>query len=100
VIRTRRFSVIARRLALTAVCFAALAGVMVACKQQEGDRCQSDEDCETGLSCNQATSKCASSNMSEPIDATTPDFLDAELDPDAPVDAPDDVMIDAPVDAQ
>lgn len=93
-IRTRRFSVVARRLALAAVCFAALAGVAAACKQQEGERCQTDDDCESGLTCNQATSQCASANSSAPIDATTPDFLDAELDPDAPIDAPDDAEPD------
>jgi hypothetical protein len=90
VIRTRSFAVIARRLALAAVCFAALAGIAAACKQQEGDRCQTDADCESGLSCNQATSECARAGSETAIDATTPDFLDAELDPDAPADAPDD----------
>lgn len=92
---TRRFSVIARRFALAAACFVALAGVAAACKQQEGERCQTDDDCESGLSCNQATSQCASSNSSSAIDATTPDFLDAELDPDAPIDALDDAEPDA-----
>ncbi len=91
---TRRFSTIARRLALTAVCFGALAGIVAACKQQEGERCQVNEDCESGLTCNQATSQCARAGEEIPIDATTPDFLDAELDPDAPIDAPD-AMIDA-----
>lgn len=88
----RRIATVATRLVLAAACFAALAGIVSACKQQEGDRCQFDDDCEPGLVCNQATAQCASSNMSSGIDATTPDFLDAELDPDAPIDA----EIDAP----
>ncbi len=82
-----RLPIVARRIVLAAVCFAAIAGAAVACKQQEGERCQTDEDCDTGLVCNQATAQCASSSSSTAIDATTPDFLDAELDPDAPVDA-------------
>ena len=93
-IRTR-FVTTVRRLALALVCFGALAGIAVACKQQEGERCQTDDDCESGLTCNQATSQCASSNSSAPIDATTPDFLDAELDPDASPDAPPDAPPDA-----
>jgi hypothetical protein len=91
----RRISLVARRLLLTVAFFAATAGVIAACKQQEGDRCQTNDDCDTGLVCNQATGVCANSSTSTAIDATTPDFLDAELDPDAPVDAPDDVAITA-----
>lgn len=82
-----RVAVIVRRTLLAAACFAALAGLAAACKQQEGDRCQVDSDCDTGLVCNQAISQCASPNSSGALDASTPDFLDAELDPDAPDDA-------------
>ena len=90
----RRLATVTRRLLLAAACFAALAGLAAACKQQEGDRCQIDRDCADGLVCNQATQACASANSNEAIDAATPDFLDMELDPDAPVDAPDDVEQD------
>ena len=83
-------SVVARRLVIVIAFFALLAVGFAACKQEVGERCQIDTDCEDGLICNQATALCASSNSSSAIDATTPDFLDAELDPDAPPDAPDD----------
>lgn len=85
-----RVAVIVRRTLLAAACFAALAGLVAACKQQEGERCQVDSDCENDLVCNQATLQCASPNSSGMFDASTPDFLDAELDPDAPIDAMDD----------
>lgn len=95
----RRIATVSLRLLLAAASFAALAAVAAACKQQEGDRCQTDQDCDTGLVCNQATATCATENMNVGIDATTPDFLDAELDPDAPLDAPD-AMDDAKVTVQ
>ncbi len=85
----RRLASVTRRLLLAAACFAALAGLSAACKQQEGERCQVDTDCESPLICKEATGQCASENADDPIDAGTPDFLDAELDPDAEIDAPD-----------
>jgi hypothetical protein len=97
VTRTRRFPIVARRLLLAAACFAGLAGIAglaTACKSGEGERCQLDTDCSSGLVCNQATAECASETTSLPIDATTPDFEDAPQDPDAPVDAPDDAEPD------
>lgn len=90
-----RLASVLRRILLATVCLAALGGLVVACKQGEGDRCQLDSDCDTGLVCNDAEQECVLPGGDSPIDATTPDFLDAELDPDAPVDAPDDVMQDA-----
>jgi hypothetical protein len=90
----RRIATVTTRLLLAAACLVALAGLVAACKQQEGDRCQIDTDCETPLICNQGTATCANPNSNEPIDANTPDFLDSPLDPDAPIDAPDDVMPD------
>ena len=60
---------------------------VAACKQDEGDRCQVDADCASGLVCNQATQSCAKTSGGG-IDATTPDG--------PPADAPDDMMIDVP----
>lgn len=91
----RRLVTVTRRLLLAAVCFAALAGIGFACKQQEGERCQIDSDCDTGLVCNQATNECAGSSSTTAIDAMTPEFIDADDPPiDAP-DAPDDAEPDA-----
>jgi hypothetical protein len=55
--------------------------VLVACKQGEGDRCQVKEDCEDGLTCNQARNPpvCQATNGNElPIDALPP--VDAPVD--------------------
>ncbi|MGE0399056.1 MAG: hypothetical protein AB7T06_20265 [Kofleriaceae bacterium] len=87
----RRLASIARRALLAAMFFAAIAGVVAACKQQEGERCQLDSDCETGLQCNEASQRCESGNALDPIDATVPDIIPD----DAAIDAPDDVMPDA-----
>jgi hypothetical protein len=84
-----RLAIVARRLLLAAASIAALAGLVAACESGEGERCQIDDDCKPGLVCNQATAQCASSTSALPIDATVPDLMDAELDPDAPVDVPD-----------
>jgi hypothetical protein len=56
-----------------------LAGVIVACKQGKGDRCQIDSDCTDGLLCNKATNTCQE---------TTGGGIDATV-PDAPTDSPD-----------
>jgi hypothetical protein len=67
------------------------AGV-AACKQAEGARCQSDDDCEDGLRCNLAEKVCS------PVGTTG--GLDADPPPDAPADAPGpDAPPDAPPDA-
>ena len=60
----------------------------VGCKQADGDRCQVNEDCESGL-CNKAKGTCASGNNANEIDASVID---------APADAPGvaDAMVDAP----
>lgn len=62
------------------------AGVIVACKQGEGERCQVTADCEDGLLCNQGTNppSCQSSDNNDQIDAQLPD-----ADPDGPTDATD-----------
>ena len=72
------------------------------CKQGEGQRCQSDRDCEGtrgdpgSLTCNLATLTCSSANTSGQIDATVPDGPPADAAIDA-IDAPADAaMIDAP----
>ena len=62
-------------------------GVIVACKQSEGGRCQVTADCEDGLTCNQGTSppSCQATNGdTNQIDGSVPD-----ADPDGPVDAID-----------
>jgi hypothetical protein len=63
----------------------------IGCKQSEGDRCQVNEDCKSGV-CNQANGLCAVEGDDEPIDAAVPDAIDA---PAPPVDAATDAMIDA-----
>ena len=66
-------------------------GLVASCKQAEGERCQVDDDCESGLVCAQATQTCADDNTSQGIDALPP--IDAPADaalPDAPTDAPPD----------
>jgi hypothetical protein len=70
-----------------------LVTLLLGCKQGEGDRCQVNEDCEDGLTCNQATNppRCQRSEGNNPIDAALPiDAIDAAID--APLD-------DAPPDA-
>jgi hypothetical protein len=70
---------------------AATIGTVVAvgaCKQQEGERCQIDGDCESPLVCN-GEGFCSSSAMLG-VDALPP--------PDAP-DAAVDAAVDAPPDA-
>ena len=77
-----------KRLAIiTAAVALAAAGLVAACRQGEGDRCQIDADCESPLICNQATQTCAS---------TTGRGIDADV-PEPPM--PDAAVIDAPVDS-
>ncbi len=86
-------------------------GLLSACKQGDGERCQVNDDCEDGLTCSSATQTCEERASATPIDATVPDAepSDAAIDaiqPDAPPDAPDaapdappDAAVDAAVDA-
>lgn len=77
----------------------AVATWVAACKQEEGERCQVDEDCSDGLLCNQATQEC-SRTTGGGIDASVPDGppVDAAIDAiDSNIDAPIDAMIDATV---
>lgn len=65
---------------------------LIGCKQSEGERCQVNDDCESGLSCNQGTEppSCQSAGGNEQIDATVPD-----AEPDAPPTDAVDAMPDA-----
>ena len=71
-----------------------LAGALLAgCKEGVGDRCLVDNDCASGLVCNQAQMVCAAPGTSGGIDATIGPPMDASVPvpdaaPDAPVDAP------------
>jgi hypothetical protein len=48
-----------RRLGIVfVVAFCAVLGAMASCKQGEGERCQVEADCESGLQCNAATGTC------------------------------------------
>jgi hypothetical protein len=64
--------------------------VYVGCKQNEGDRCQVNSDCASGV-CNQAKGTCSANQDTDDIDAAVPDAIDAPGMPDAP-------MADAPAD--
>jgi hypothetical protein len=44
----------------------------VGCKQTEGDRCQVNDDCESGV-CNQANGTCDTTTETGDIDASVPD---------------------------
>ena len=62
-------------------------GFVASCKQDLGERCQVDDDCEDPLVCAQATQTCSESGTSSGIDASIP--IDAPPDaPDAPAVAP------------
>jgi hypothetical protein len=78
------------RIARLAVAAALVIGTgiwVAACKQGEGDRCQVDADCASGLVCNQATQSCAKTSGGG-IDATVPELPMADAAIDA-IDAPD-----------
>jgi hypothetical protein len=86
---------VTRFLALPALVLVGLvtAGVLAlaGCKQGEGERCQIDDDCASGLVCNQATQLCARPGSSGGIDAEPPiDAADVDAAIDAPIDAPED----------
>ena len=53
--RSRRF----RREACIDDCRCSLSLIVVGCKQGEGERCQVDDDCDSGLVCNKAKNTCA-----------------------------------------
>jgi len=71
-----------KRLFLGLLVVLALAG----CKQGEGEVCQTDDDCESGLNCNAATGRCQErGTIVPPIDAAVDASGDAG--PDAGPDA-------------
>jgi len=55
---------------------------IAACKQGEGDRCQIDADCASGLLCNKAKNTCQATSGGD-LDA---DVIDAAITIDAPTD--------------
>ena len=66
---------------------AASFGVVASCKQGEGERCQLQSDCQSGLTCNVAQHVCVSSGSGSDIDALPPEA--------GPIDAPTDTPSDA-----
>lgn len=70
-----------------------LAAFFVSCKQGEGEVCQIDDDCESGLECNAGTMRCQSPGADRADaapradagleDAGTPDATPADAGPDA-----------------
>ncbi|HEY4058554.1 MAG TPA: hypothetical protein VGM39_18200 [Kofleriaceae bacterium] len=64
------------------------------CGQDEGDRCQTNDDCSGGLLCNQATQTCARMGGGD-IDATVPVIIDALPERDVIPDVPDDAGSDS-----
>ena len=93
------------RLVRLVLALAALLAVS-ACKQGEGDRCETEDDCASGLICNGSLQVCQSAlegdaNLVPPADANDPNAVpDAEV-PDAEVpdaagfDAAEDATVDA-----
>ena len=81
---------------LFAASIAAVASLsaVTACKQGQGDRCQVDDDCESGLVCYKAKNTCESSSGGD-LDASVIDAVPA----DAAVDSNADAAADAPADA-
>jgi hypothetical protein len=71
-----------------------LGTVMASCKQEDGERCQKDSDCQSGV-CNPAQHICAGGgDDNNPIDATPPidgPRVDAPIDAGPPIDAPPDI---------
>lgn len=61
-----------------------------ACDQGEGERCQRNQDCASGLQCNQGTHLCQAGVSDGGVGG-----IDAPLDADEP-DAPTDAAVDAP----
>jgi hypothetical protein len=80
------------RIALPIVLLILLAGgvtVLLGCKQGEGERCQVNSDCESGLQCNQGTKPpSCQKTVGGGVAATVPDF-DIDAPPVDAIDAPD-----------
>ena len=87
-----------RLLLVTSIAVVASLSTLAACKQGQGDRCQVDDDCESGLVCNKAKNTCQSSqggDLDADVIEPTPDAA-VDAGPDAPTDAPVDAVADAP----
>lgn len=82
---------------LLLMCAVLAMAAYVGCKQSEGERCQVDDDCESGT-CNVAKGTCSGRGVElGDIDASVPDApFDGPVD--APIDAPADAPPDAPDD--
>jgi len=82
-----------KKLVPVLILIAATAGVIASCRQGDGERCQIQSDCQSGLMCSEAEHRCVSTNAGGEEDANGP-----EAGPiDAPADAPSDA-IDAATD--
>ncbi|HSK03795.1 MAG TPA: hypothetical protein VK932_21225 [Kofleriaceae bacterium] len=81
----RTVSIVLASLALASLTL----GGIASCKQGEGERCQVQEDCEEGLTCNIGEGLCREVGGGD---------IPAPLPPDAPLDTPPDGP-DAPLDA-
>jgi hypothetical protein len=69
------------------------AAAYVGCKQADGDRCQVNDDCASGV-CNKAKGTCAIGQDMSETDASI--IIDAPADAALPADAMADAMPDAP----
>ena len=80
------------------VAFALTLLALPACKQGEGERCQVDSDCQSGLVCAPSTRTCEH-GIDEPHEPS-PDALPIDASIDGGIDAmPIDAMPDAMIDA-
>ncbi|HTJ41402.1 MAG TPA: hypothetical protein VL463_04875 [Kofleriaceae bacterium] len=78
-----------RRLAYVLVPLALLgvsAGLIAGCKQKEGERCETNDDCDTGLVCNEGNGVCQPANATGPDAQFTPDATGPTIDAQ-PIDA-------------
>lgn len=76
-----------KRVVLMLAVLVAAATAYVGCKQGEGERCQVNEDCESGA-CNQAEGLCSTTGGQTMDDAEVPDGPPPDAAPDAMPDAP------------
>ena len=80
---------------------------LAACKQEEGEYCQVDEDCKSGLKCNLATDRCQregtgtidAGEVDAAVDAFEGDAREDGERRDAAIDAATDAPVDAAPDA-
>jgi hypothetical protein len=91
------------------LCFVALVP-LAGCEQGEGQRCQTSDDCESGLVCPASTGVCQPSNLAndgglpppdangtgpQPADAAVDAAVDAAPLPEDATPLPDDAAVDA-----